>query len=87
MYFHIGNGVQVRKKDVIGIFDLDTSTVSKTTRSFVNKNEREGNLSYNDSDLPRTFILTEEKGKYKIRLSRISSSGIKARAESNYIDE
>jgi hypothetical protein len=85
LYFHIGNGVQVRRSDVIGIFDLDTSTVSKTTRKFVNENERAGNLSYSDTDLPRTFILTEEKGKYKIRLSRISSSGIKSRAESNYI--
>ena len=87
MYFHIGNGVTVRRRDVIGIFDLDTSTVSKITRNFVNKKEREGDLSYSDSDLPRTFILTEEKGKYKIKLSRISSHGIKARAESDYIEE
>ena len=85
MYFHIGNGVTVKKKDVIGVFDLDTSTVSAITRKYVNKNEKEGKLSYSDSDLPRTFILVEEKGEYKIKLSRISTQGIKARAEGNDI--
>ena len=30
MYLHIGNGKSVKKKDIIGIFDLDTSTVTKT---------------------------------------------------------
>ena len=85
MYFHIGNGVTVKKKDVIGVFDLDTSTVSAITRKYVNKNEKEGKLSYSDSDLPRTFILVEEKGEYRIKLSRISTQGIKARAEGNDI--
>lgn len=85
MYFHIGNGVTVKKDDVIGVFDLDTSTVSSITRKYINKNEKEGKLSYSDSDLPRTFILIEEKGEYKIKLSRISTQGIKARAEGNDI--
>ena len=38
MYLHIGNGVSVKEKDIIGIFDLDTSTVSKTTKKFLNEN-------------------------------------------------
>ena len=79
MYFHIGNGVTVKKDDVIGVFDLDTSTVSSITRKYINKNEKEGKLSYSDSDLPRTFILIEEKGEYKIKLSRISPTGLNER--------
>jgi hypothetical protein len=91
MYLHIGNGVNVRLRDVIGIFDLDTATVSAVTRKYVNTNEKEGNIEYKDTDLPRAFVLHEERDsetkKYKIKLSRISATGLKLRAEGNDIGE
>ena len=37
MYLHIGNGITVRKKSIIGIFDLDSSTVSAVTKKYINK--------------------------------------------------
>ena len=86
MYIHIGNGVTVKRSDVIGVFDLDTSTVSSITRKFINKKEKEGKLSYSDSDLPRAFILIEEDGDYKVKLSRISSVGLKQRLEETVRD-
>lgn len=91
MYLHIGNGITVRKKSIIGIFDLDSSTVSAVTKRYINKNEKEGNIIYGDSDLPRTFVLHEEglgeEKKYKIKLSRISSQGLKIRAEGDDYNE
>ncbi len=83
MYLHVGKGKTVKEKNIIGIFDLDTSTVSSVTKGFINKNEKSGFIEYADFDLPRSFVLCEEKGKYKIILSRISSSGLKERAENN----
>ena len=87
MYLHIGNGKNVRKKDIIGIFDLDTSTVSSITKKYINKNEKKGNLEYLDSDLPRSFLLVEEGGDYKIKLSRISTSGLIYRYENGDITD
>ena len=81
MYLHIGNGKSLRKRDVIGIFDLDTATVSGITKKFINSNQQKGLVEYNDSDLPRSFILVTEGEGFKIRLSRISSVGLKQRAE------
>ena len=83
MYLHIGNGKSVKKKDIIGIFDLDTSTVTKTGKDFINKSERRGDVEYDDDDLPRSFVLVEEDKKYKVKLSRISSKGLTARANDN----
>ncbi len=83
MYLHIGNGVAVRKKDVIGIFDLDTATVSNQTKTFIAKKQKMGEVEYDDDDLPRSFLLTEENKGYKIKLSRISSVGLKKRIEEN----
>lgn len=82
MYLHIGNGVSIRDKDIIGIFDLDSATVSKNTKKFINENEKAGRVEYTDYDLPRSFIVLEEKkGEYKIKLSRISPSGLKQRID------
>ena len=88
MYLHIGNGISIRKDKIIGIFDLDSSTVSSVTKKYINKNEKQGNILYGDFDLPRTFVLHEENKKtYKIKLSRISSQGLKLRAESEEYNE
>lgn len=87
MYLHIGNGVSIKDKDIIGIFDLDSSTVSSVTKLFINKKQKSGDVEYTDTDLPRSFLLVEEKGKEKIKLSRISSQGLKIRAEAKRIEE
>ena len=87
MFLHIGNGKSVRKKDVIGIFDLDTATITKTGKDFINRMQREGRVEYEDDDLPRSFLLIEENKKYKVNLSRISSRGLAARADESGNDK
>ena len=86
MFLHIGNGKSVLKRNVIGIFDLDTSTISKTGKDFISKKEKEGLVEYDDFDLPRSFVLVNEDGKYKIKLSRISSTGLKIRLQEGIKD-
>ena len=73
MYLHIGNKKSVKKKDIIGIFDLDTATESKISKDFINRYEKNGLVEYDDEDLPRSFVLVEEKGKCRKRLISIQS--------------
>ena len=86
MFLHIGNGKSVKKRDVIGIFDLDTATVTKVGKDFINSAQRRGDVEYDDDDLPRSFVLVEEEKKYKVKLSRISSRGLTARATEDLYD-
>ena len=79
MFLHIGNRQSVRKKDIIGIFDLDTATMTKTGKDFISKNEKRGLVEYSDYDLPRSFVVLIENDECKIKLSRISSKGLLAR--------
>ncbi len=79
MHLHIGNGQTVNKKKVIGIFDLDTASVSGVTRDFLKRKEKEKKVSYPDSDLPRSFLVIEEGGSTEVKLSRISTVGLKTR--------
>ncbi len=79
MYLHIGNKKSVELDNIVGIFDLDTATVTKSSKAFINKMEKEGLVEYDDTDLPRSFILCGDSKNKKIRLSRISTQGLKAR--------
>ena len=83
MYLHIGNKKSVKDDKIIGIFDLDTATVSNISKDFINRKQRDGLVEYDDEDLPRSFVLYEDKGKSFVKLSRISSVGLKIRADGN----
>ena len=81
MFLHVGNGKSIRKNKIIGIFDLDNATVSVITKNYINKMQKDGLLEYDDDDLPRSFIVYEEGKKKKVTLSRISTTGLKLRAD------
>ena len=57
MYIHLGLGVGVREDDVIGIFDLENTTVSKTTRDFLKRAEDENLVEDVCYDLPRSIVV------------------------------
>lgn len=61
MYLHIGENYVLKTDAVIGIFDMDTATVNKATRDYLNKAEKEKQIVYTSYDLPKSFIVTEEK--------------------------
>lgn len=76
MYLHLGQDTVVRTKDIIGIFDLDITTVSKHTRKFLTKGEKDGcvvNVTY---ELPKSFILCKNKRKKKssVYISQLSTA-------------
>lgn len=73
MYFYIGNNKSVRGCDILGVFDMDTSTVSTHTRKYLNEAQRAGKLIVLGYDLPKSFILMKDKSVY---LSPLNTSTI-----------
>lgn len=73
MYLHLGEKTVIRTDDIIGIFDLDTSTISKNTRDFLSRCEKEKKVINVSFELPKSFILCKEKESYKVYISQISS--------------
>ena len=72
MYISIGNDFAVRESTVIGIFDLDNTTVNARGREFLERAEKEGQIVPWD-DLPKSFILTAEYGMTKIYQTSLST--------------
>ncbi len=82
MYLHLGQDTVVKTADVIGIFDMDTSTVSKPTRDFLKFSERSGNVINVSFELPKSFVVCNENGKLKVYISQISPTTLQRRAVS-----
>ena len=61
MYLHIGEDTVINDKGIIGIFDMDTSTVNKATRDYLSKAEKEKRVIYVNYELPKSFIVTDNK--------------------------
>ena len=86
MYLHIGNGKNIRSKNIIGIFDTDNATVSEITRKFLKNYEKNGNLISAGDEIPKSFVLYFEEKlngtvEPKICFSQLSSSSLSGRNE------
>lgn len=87
MYLHLGESTIVKTKDIVGIFDMDTSTVMKSSRTFLNKAEKEKRTVIVSYELPKSFVVYSEKNNKhkKIYISQLSSLTLEKRAKASKI--
>ena len=79
MFLHAGNNKNIREKDIIGIFDADNATISSVTRKYLTEAQRQGLVISAKDEIPRSFILYKENGKYMICFSQISTAALMGR--------
>lgn len=79
MYLHLGQDTLLRTKDIIGIFDLDTSSTSKHTRNFLANAQKQNNVVTISQELPKSFIVTAQHPS-KVYISQISAATLKKRS-------
>ena len=84
MFLHIGGDIEINKKYIVAIFDLDNTSTSKITKEYL-KNATINNrvINVSEEDLPRSYILTFEKGEEKLYISPISSQTLLKRSNIN----
>lgn len=75
MYLHLGQDTVIKTDDIIGIFDLENSTISKYTRDYLARAEREGHVVNVSMEMPKSFVLCCNKAeKITVYISQISST-------------
>lgn len=83
-YLHLGKDTSIEIENIVGIFDMDTSTVSKHTRDFLNICEKENRIVNVSYELPKSYILYDFSGEYSVYLSPLNSATLlKRMKESN----
>ncbi len=74
MYLHLGEKTVIRTENIIGIFDLDNTTISKNTRNFLTRAEKSGEVINVSFELPKSFIVCVENEKNKVYISQIAAN-------------
>lgn len=82
MFLHIGNDTVVRENDIIAVFDMDNTTISKHSREFLANAQKTDIVFDICDDLPKSYIVTNCDGINRVYISSVSSQTIYKRANS-----
>ena len=81
MYLHLGQETVVRRREVVGIFDMENATISKYTRQFLADAEKGGRVCNVTMELPKSFVVCVDRdGTETVYISQISSATLLKRA-------
>ena len=62
MYYDIGDFMSINSKDLIGVFDVDATTVCKKTREYLSACEKQGKLKNISKDnIPLSFVVSKKQ--------------------------
>ena len=81
MYIDIGGDMAVRDRSIIGIFDLDGTSLSKKTMEFLKSAENSGGLISVTDDIPKSFLVTEEYGMERVYFTQLSAATLEKRVK------
>lgn len=76
---HIGAGYWIDTGQIVGIFDLDKTTYGKITRAFLAKAEQAGQVIAAGEELPKSFLLCEDRGVCRVYLSQLAATTLQKR--------
>ena len=79
-YLYAGENTLIRTSEIVGIFDLDTSTLSEDTRRFLHG--RNSVTEAVSGELPKGFVLTRGG---RVYLTALGSSTLAGRLEKRVI--
>jgi hypothetical protein len=85
MYLHLGRDIVVNLNDVIGIFDMDNTTVARSSREFLTRVQERGNVIDVTDELPKSYIVVQNGYETKVYISSISPATLLKRAKSSKI--
>ena len=87
MYLHLGNDFIVNEKYIIGIFDLEKSSVSKFTRDFLAEATRNKRVVNCTEEMPKSFVVTlDDELTERVYISQLSCETLKKRAGKMIMD-
>ena len=81
MYIHIGNDAVVNTKHIVGIFDVENTTVSRLGKNFLGEAQQKGNVVYATEDFPKSYVVTKIKDKITVYISSMSTQVLSKRAK------
>ena len=75
MYIHIGGDVTLPSDKIIGIFDIEKTSVNKEVNDYLKKLQKQGRIYYASYEMPKSFVVTDNM----VYITNVSAFTIKKR--------
>lgn len=83
MYIHLGDDTTVSDSSVIGIFDIENTSVGKITKEFLSAAEKRGSTEYVSYEMPKAYVVCDDKEDgEKVYVTQVSPLTLRRRADS-----
>lgn len=80
MYLHLGQDTVIKMDEIVGIFDLETSTISRISRDYLAAAQKQGRVVNVSMEMPKSFVVCrDESGQVTVYISQISTSTLRKR--------
>ena len=79
MYLHLGEKTVVNTANIIGIFDIENTSVSKDTKEFLRIAGHTGKVVNASYEMPKSYVVCREKETDIVYISQISTATLKKR--------
>lgn len=60
MYISLGSDVSVHKNDIIGIFDIEKTSVVRSVNDYLSGCQKSGRIYYVSLDMPKSFVVCDD---------------------------
>ena len=66
-------------REIVGIFDIENTTVEKCTKLLLERAEKEKKCIYTTYEMPKSFIVTMNEGRERVYISQLSAATLRKR--------
>ena len=87
MYIHLGNDVVVSESSVVGIFDIENTSISPATKDFLATAQKNNRIVYVTNDLPKSFVVCREDDDFTVYICQVAPATMLKRAELNEVEK
>lgn len=86
MYIHLGNDVVVNEGSVVGIFDIENTSISPATKEFLAAAQKQNRIIYVTNDLPKSFVVCNDNGGFTVYVCQVAPATMLKRAQLNEVE-
>ncbi|MGI6715990.1 MAG: extracellular matrix regulator RemB [Eubacteriales bacterium] len=86
MFLHLGKGLSVKEDEVVGIFDMESATLSADTKNFLKEMQKDLKTVSLCDDIPKAFVLCDDVNTETVYITQLSPETISKRAKNNISD-
>ena len=83
LYIHLGNDVVVNESSIVGIFDIENTSISPATKDFLATAQKQNRIIYVTNDLPKSFVVCREDDGFTVYVCQVAPATMLKRAELN----